>query len=74
MKERYENPHDYSLYIAEARRNLKHLEEICLKACVEDSIEGYEAVYTNAASLSMSVRMVLEWAGGKASALRMSTR
>lgn len=74
MKERYENPHDYAIYIAEARRSLKQLEEACLKACVDDAIEGYDAAYNSAASLSMSVRMVLEWAAGKATALRMSTR
>lgn len=70
----YESPHDYGIYIAEARRQLKELEEACLKSCVADAIEGYDDAYSRAAALSLSVRMVLEWAAGKATAVRMSTR
>jgi hypothetical protein len=71
---RKNEPHDYGVYITEAQRQIKELEKACLKSCVEDAIEGYDAAYNAAANLSISVRMVLEWAAGKATALRMTER
>ena len=65
---------DYSVHITEAQRKLRALEDACLKACVDDSVEGYEKVYSLAADSNVAIRMVLEWAGGKASALRMTER
>jgi len=73
MKHKNE-PHDYGVYIVEAQRQLKELEKSCIKSCVDDAIEGYDEVYNAAAGLSMSIRMVLEWAAGKATALRMTER